>query len=136
MDILSFPKTEYLLHTSIRLLQAESLDWLEGISFWKEELAFFSSFLAKKKLDKAFQIGEVRELEKELEHIASTKLDTLKNEIETHNASLTAFLLSTLKADDEGNRIRHRFMLKEMNNMHCLIRNFIRNVYFLIKNMS
>lgn len=133
MDIISFSKTEYLLHTSISLLQTESQDWLEDISFWKDELAFFSSFLVKKRSDRIYPVREIQELEKELAQITSLKLDTIKKELKNHDASLTALLLSTSNTDGESDRLRHHVLQKEMSNMHTLIRNFKRNVYLFIQ---
>jgi hypothetical protein len=47
MKLLSNPKTEYLLDASFEYLHNESLEWLNEMDFWRDEMAFFQKLLHK-----------------------------------------------------------------------------------------
>jgi hypothetical protein len=41
MELLTSQKMEYLLDASLQALHAESLEWIQEIDFWKDEMIFF-----------------------------------------------------------------------------------------------
>ena len=42
MELLTSPKATYLLEADLVILHEESQEWLNDISFWRDEIAFFT----------------------------------------------------------------------------------------------
>ena len=51
MELLTSPKSTYLLEAGLDVLHEQSIEWLNEIAFWRDETAFFYSLVAKKTLE-------------------------------------------------------------------------------------
>ncbi|MBA3706528.1 MAG: hypothetical protein H0W84_11715 [Bacteroidetes bacterium] len=48
MELLANPKSKYLLDAGLEILHEQSIEWLNDIEFWHDEIAFFYSLVIKK----------------------------------------------------------------------------------------
>lgn len=133
MELLSKPKTEYLLEVSLEALHAESLEWLNEVEFWHDEMAFFYKLLHKKKPNKKFPSQELAALEKIMVQITGEGLDKVKNELQKHERSLKSVLTSISLGEEQTYRKAHRIILAEVYSLHLSLRTFKKNVYSFVQ---
>lgn len=133
MELLTPQKTAYLLDASLQTLHTESLEWMQEIDFWKEEVIFFYKLIHKKESTKAFPTKELAAMEKEMIRINSDELDKIKDTVQQHERSLVAVLKMTSLRDEEGYRKEHRRLLKEIYAIQALIRAFKKDVFSAFK---
>ena len=95
MELLMNSKTDYLLEASLESLHAESMEWLNEIDFWSDEMTFFYRLLRKNQSNKAFPTAELAAVEMELVSLTSDKVNKLRNEIQNHERSLSAVMKNT-----------------------------------------
>lgn len=129
MELLTYPKTEYLLDASLESLHQESLEWLKEIAFWADEMSFFFTLLHKKEVREAFPTKELAALEKELIRIHGDKLDAARSMVESHERTLASVLKTTSLQAEESYRETHRRLLMEVYGMQSLIRDFKKAVF-------
>ncbi|WP_276370757.1 hypothetical protein [Chryseolinea sp. H1M3-3] len=133
MELLTYPKTEYLLDASLESLHAESLTWLSEISFWTDEMAFYYKLLHKKELVETCPPLDLAFLEKDLIKIYGEKLDKVRLEIKSHERALASVIKSTSLQEEENFREAHRRLLMEIYEIQMLIRIFKKRVFEFIK---
>lgn len=133
MELLSNPKTKYLLDASLEFLHAESLEWLKEIDFWQDEIAFFYKLLHKKEPKNSFPREALASMEKKLVDINSDKLDKVRSEIQSHERSLAAVLKTTSLQEEENYREIHRKLLRVLYEINVLIRNFKKDVFSFVR---
>ena len=133
MELLSNPRTEYLLDASFDSLHSESLDWLKEISFWQDEMVFFYKLLHKKASKESFPSKELAAIERKLVGIIGDKLDRIKNEVQNHERSLALLMRTTNLQEKENYRQAHQRLLHEVYDMHAVIRNFKKDVFDFVQ---
>ena len=133
MELLMYPKTDYLLNTSLESLHAESREWLREIDFWKDEMAFFYNLIHEKSKGKAFPQAEAAAFERELLEVNTNKLDSLRNQVRSHEQALSTLFTATVLQEEEKYRETHRKLLQEMYDCHLVIRNFKKNIFSYIQ---
>jgi uncharacterized protein YfkK (UPF0435 family) len=133
MELLTSQKMEYLLEASLQTLHTESLEWIQAIDFWREEMIFFYKLIHKKESMKGFPTKELAAIEKELIRISSDELEKIKTSVQRHERSLAAVLKTTSLRDEEGYREEHRKLLKDIYGIQALIRAFKKNVFSAFK---
>jgi len=134
MELLTYPKSEYLLEASLESLHQESQEWLNEIEFWADEMAFFFTLLHKKEVRETFPSEELADLEKELIRIHGDRLDTIKSSVQRHERILAAVLKTTSLQEEESYRTTHRQLLMEIYALQLLVRNFKKTVFSFAKN--
>lgn len=129
MELLTYPKTEYLLEASLESLHQESQEWLKEIAFWSDEMSFFFTLLHRKEVREVFPSKELVTLEKELIRIHGDKLDTARSLVQSHERTLASVLKTTSLQDEESYRNAHRKLLIEIYDLQSLIKNFKKAVF-------
>jgi hypothetical protein len=132
MELLANPKTEYLLQASLKSLHVESQEWLKEIEFWRDELAFFYKLLREKESIEDFPKEALVAIQKELIRIDSEKLEVIKNQVQSHENSLSALLKATSMQDEELYRETHRKLLIEIYEVQSLIRIYKKELFSFI----
>jgi hypothetical protein len=133
MELLIYPKTDYLLDASLESLHAESQAWLQNIDFWTDEMAFFYKLLHKKELIETYPSRELAAIEKELIKVYGERLEKARTEIQSHERLLGALVKSTSFVEDENYREKHRKLVLEIFDIQVLIRSFKKKVFDFIK---
>jgi hypothetical protein len=133
MEMISGPKTEYLLDASLATLHAESREWLSELNFWNEEMSCFYKLLHKNATSSGFPTSELADLEKEMIRITSEDLIRVKNEVETHERTLGAIMKNTSFGEQRQYRERHKMILDDIYALQLAIRRFKKSVFALVK---
>jgi hypothetical protein len=133
MELLIYPKTDYLLDASLESLHSESQAWLQNIDFWTDEMAFFYKLLHKKELIETYPSRELAAIEKELIKVYGERLEKARTEIQSHERLLGALVKSTSFMEDENYREKHRKLVLEIYDIQVLIRSFKKKVFDFIK---
>lgn len=108
MELLTSPKTTYLLEAGIEVLHAQSNEWLNEIAFWRDESAFFYTLIVSKTL-KFVPINAkntLKKIEEELISITGEDLNNLQKEVEQHETFLND-LLESKYLSEASYRQRH-----------------------------
>lgn len=132
MQLLSNPKTDYLLEASLESLHAESLEWLKEIDFWRDEMVFFYKLLRSSPSNKAYPTAELAAVEMELVSLTSDKVDKIRNDVLRHERELSAVIRSLSSGEEERYRETHRTLLLEIYDVHVQIRNFKKEVFSFV----
>jgi hypothetical protein len=133
MELLTYPKAEYLLDASLESLHAESLEWLKEIDFWRDEMAFFYKILHRKETRNSFPTQEVAAIEKDLIGINGEKLDRIRHDVQHHEQSLSVLLKGNSIQDEEKYRRTHREILLDISSLNLIIRNFKRELFSFVQ---
>jgi hypothetical protein len=133
MELLTYPKTEYLLDASLESLHSESQEWLKDIDFWTDEMAFYYKLLHKKELIETYPSKELASIEKELIKVYGERLDKARAEIQSHERALASVVKNTSFQEEESYREKHRKLLMEIFDLQVLIRSFKKKVFDFIK---
>jgi hypothetical protein len=133
MQLLTNPKTDYLLEASLESLHAESLEWLKEIDFWSDEMAFFYKLLRKSQAAKAYPTAELASVEMELVTLTSDKVDKLRSDVLRHERELSAVIRSISSGDEEHYRETHRKLLMDIYETLQEIRAFKKEVFSFVK---
>jgi len=133
MELLTYPNSKYLLEVSIDSLHADSLEWLNEIDFWKDEMTFFYKLLHKKNAFDDFPTEELASLDKELIRINSDQLDKLKKELQKHEQLLAAIIKNPSLMEKEKYSAMHHELLLEIFAVSQLIKDLKRRVYSFSK---
>lgn len=132
MELLTTPKTNYLLNASLETLHVESSEWLREINFWNDELNFFMKLIAIKREISGFPASELGKLEKQLTHITNQKIERLRKGVESHERLLSSLFKADTFGDEESYRYAHKKLLKEMYEVNKLIRDFKKDFFSFI----
>lgn len=133
MEMISGPKTEYLLDASLATLHAESREWLNELNFWSEEMSCFYKLLHKNASSLDFPTRELTDLEKEMIRITSEELMRVKSEVETHERTLVAIMKNTSFGEQREYRDRHKMILDDLYALQRVIRRFKKKVFALVR---
>lgn len=129
MELLTFPKNEYLLDASLEDLHSQSQEWIKEIDFWNDEIAFFYKLLHKKETKNVFPARELAEIEKTLIRINSEDMLRLRNEVLNHERLLSTLIRSTSLSEEQVYREAHRRLYRDMYKLNELIRSFKKSVF-------
>jgi hypothetical protein len=137
MELLTSPKSSYLLEAGLEILHEQSNEWLNEISFWREEIAFFYAIIIKKTYLSVpvHSKNAISLIEKELDIISSGQLDKLQKEVEDHERSLYKFLKDKVGTDMEY-RETHKKLAHEFENFEKKLRLIKRDIFGLMKLIS
>jgi len=133
MELLAYPNSKYLLEASIETLHAQSLEWLNQIDFWKDEMTFFYKLMHTKKAFAGFPTEELASIDSELIRINSDKLDKLRKEVQNHEQLLAAIIKLPTVMDKERYSETHRNLIMEIFAVSELIKDFKRTVFSFSK---
>lgn len=129
MELLTFPKNEYLLDASLEDLHAQSQEWIKEIDFWNDEISFFYKLLHKKETKNVFPARELAEIEKTLIRINSEDMLRLRDEVLNHERLLSILIRSTSLSEEQVYREAHRRLYRDMYKLNDLIRAFKKSVF-------
>ena len=129
MELLTHPKSEYLLAASLEDLHAQSQEWLKELGFWSDEMAFFYKLLHKKETRNIFPPKDLAEIEKVLIGINSDQLLSLRAGVLSHERLLSSVIKSTSLAEEQVYRETHRKLLGDMRDLDMVIRAFKNSVF-------
>lgn len=133
MELLSYPKTEYLLFASLESLHAESLEWRSEVQFWQEELAFLYKILRKQWSSSPFPSAEIAALEKRLIDITSNDLLKAKEEVESHEKFLSSLIKNNSMVNEDTYRKKHSEILTNMHSLKEIIKSYKRHLFEFIR---
>jgi hypothetical protein len=129
MELLTFPKNEYLLDASLEDLHSQSQEWIKEIDFWNDEISFFYKLLHKKETNNVFPARELAEIEKTLIRINSEDMLRLRDEVLNHERLLSTLIRSTSLSEEQVYREAHRRLYRDMYKLNDLIRSFKKSVF-------
>lgn len=132
MELLTYPKTDYLLNSSLKSLHTESQEWIKEIEFWKDEMAFFFKFIRRKSKEEDAYTTELEEIQVQV--IATTeKLNTIKNKVKSHEQALASLFKDVAFQEENNYREAHKTLLKEIYDLHLLIKKIKREIFSLMR---
>lgn len=134
MELLNYPNTDYLLDASLESLHAQSVEWLNELGFWRDEMTFFYHMLRNKRFAKAFPALEMAEIEKELVKLNGEQLDKVKTGVASHERLLAAVYKSASLPAETVYRESHRILLSDMHALNDGIRNFKKKLFSFLEN--
>ncbi|HEU5290167.1 MAG TPA: hypothetical protein VFU05_05945 [Cyclobacteriaceae bacterium] len=134
MELLSNPKTEFLLDASLESLHTQSVAWMNELIFWSDEMTFFYQMLHHKKLSAAFPSSQVATIDKELVRLNGEKLDKVKTGVASHERLLASVYKSSSLADEQVYREAHRKLLVDMQALNQDIRTFKKKFFAFVEN--
>lgn len=133
MELLTQPKTEYLLDASLESLHVESLEWLKEIDFWSDEIAFFYKLLKRTNAAKDYPGTELAIMEKKLISVNSDKVSKVRSDIYQHERALAGVLKSAYLLEEDRYREKHRQLLMDIYSIHTVIRSLKKEVFSFIQ---
>ena len=133
MELISNPKSEYLLGASLGTLHAESREWLSEVNFWSEEMSCYYKLLHRNESFRAFPKQEVAEIEKDMIRIDSEELVKIREQIERHERELAGLMKNTSSTEEYEYRHKHKELLSEMYELRHVIREFKELIFALVR---
>lgn len=134
MELLEPTKSNFLLEAPLEILHEESLEWLEEIEFWKDEVAFFYKLMITKGERKP-PTKNLLSIQNQIIYFSSEKLDDLKLEIQTHERFL-ARMLKSVRQDENVYRSRHRALSKKISDTEKQFKEIKKKIFLLAKKIS
>lgn len=134
MELLTSPKSVYLLNAGIEVLHAQSNEWLNEIAFWRDETAFYYTLIVEKSMI-SVPVGTkeiLKNIEKELIKITSGELDELQNFVNQHE-KLLSNLIENVSDDEEDYRDKHRLLEMKFSEMERRFKTLKQEIFELIK---
>jgi hypothetical protein len=137
MELLTSSKKTYLLEAGIEILHEQSIEWLNEIAFWREEIAFFYAIIIKKThLSVPMHSKDAISLiENELDIISGGSLEKLQSEVEAHEKALFKFLNDKTGTEREY-RDAHKKLTHEFENFEKKLKLIKRDIFGLMKLIS
>ncbi|HEY0031288.1 MAG TPA: hypothetical protein VGC65_11055 [Bacteroidia bacterium] len=137
MKLMSFATKTYLLEAPIEILHEESLEWLDAIEFWKDEVAFFYKLIMEKDREDIlkFQAKDVDSIEKHLIQISVEKLDALKGEVQEHEKFLTK-MMEDPKLDEQLYRARHKQLATKFHDFESEFKLMKMKIFQMVKSLN
>ncbi len=133
MELLGYPKSEYLLNAPLESLHNESAAWLHELGFWADEMAFFYRLLHEKKFSAEFPTTEIAEIEKTLVRLNGEDLQKVKAQLTAHERLLATAFQSPSLADEQGYRLQHQTLHHDMTTLQQQIRNFKKSLFSFVR---
>lgn len=134
MELLESAKADFLLEAPLEILHEESMEWLEEIEFWKDEVAFFYKLMITKGERKP-PTKNLLSIQNQIIYFSSEKLDDLKIEIQTHERFL-ARMLKAVRQDESAYRARHETLSKKISDTEKKFREMKRKIFLFVKKKS
>lgn len=134
MELLTSPKSAYLLNAGLETLHEQSEEWLSEIEFWRDEAAFFYTLIVKKTL-KSIPMNakdNIQKIEKELISITGGELDELQRSVEQHEKFLCR-ILESQKMDEGSYRNKHRELSVKFYQFEKRFKSLKKEVFNLIE---
>lgn len=103
---ISNPKAQFLLGAGLDVLHFESIEWLDTIDFWKDEIRFFNDLLKKKESSKKNDL-KYQNMLKNLDTIYTDLFEDLENSIVEHEQLLSRIELAEKGLSDADYREKH-----------------------------
>ncbi len=135
MEMLTSPKTEYLLQASLEVLHEQSLEYLNEIAFIKEEIAFFNTLL-NKNAGRQFPSEQSAAFGKELVSFNSGVVSVLQNKIMEHERWLSDIIKTDTLGRQESYRNIHREVTEEMNACHKRYFQLKKSIFSFVKSQE
>jgi len=134
MELLKSPKSMYLLDAGLEVLHAQTIEWLNEISFWRDEAAFFYSLVVKKTLKSVPVNGKdnIKAIERALIAINGVELDELQQTVENHECYLND-LLENKYLKEEYYRNTHKEMTIKFSEFERRFKSLKREVFALVE---
>lgn len=129
MELLTSPRTEYLLEASLVSLHAESREWLNAIAFWNQEMSFFYKLIHIREPHLDFPTEGIAEIERELIAITSDSLHQMKVSVEKHEEALRTMATNYSSGEETAYRDEHRKLVHAMYELQTQITKFKQRVY-------
>src|ERR1035438_9457025 len=109
MELLTSPKSMYLLEAGLEVLHQQTNEWRSDLQFWKEEIPFFLNLVER---DKNQQIpktskASMEKIEGELLQIITEEIDQLNLEVDLHEYFLCK-MMETPEKDQQDYREKHK----------------------------
>ena len=116
MELISTPKTEYLLEAGVEILHEESNEWLSKIALWSDEAAFFEHLLEKclAKAEEKEQKGQLEHLQNKLLYYKGELLREYQKQIREHENYLDKMLTKDSVEDERKYREKHRSLAEKV----------------------
>lgn len=114
MEMLTSPKSEYLLQASLEVLHEQSLEYLKELDFMKVEITFFNKLL-NKNAGKRFPSEQAAALGKRMVKFTSQSLPDLRKKIVDHERWLSDIIKTDTLGRQESYREIHRDITNEMS---------------------
>lgn len=133
MELLTYPRTDYLLDATLATLHTESVAWLSELDFWCDEMTFLYRLIHHRKLSKSLPIAEVAAFDMELVRLNGEVIESLRSDITSHERLLASACTSNSAVEQQVYREAHRVLLGEMHNLQTLIRGFKRKAFIAIE---
>ncbi|UAM97639.1 hypothetical protein K8354_15240 [Polaribacter litorisediminis] len=128
------PKTALLLEAGLNVLHFESVEWLDTIAFWKDEVKFFYKILSEKESSEKNNSDYHRML-KTLDKIHLDLFDDLEHSIIEHEKLLSKIEQGHKGVSDYEYREKHRHIYARMDTFTNDFKNFKRVVFQYIKGL-
>ena len=130
-------KIEFLLEAPLEILHQESMEWLNTIDFWKDEITFLNHLLTGKtslfpNLKNSID-GKV--ILNYLQNVSSDTLSDIKLNVQAHEGYL-AKLLSDDKLSQEAYRSKHKNVLQKMRNFEKELKEIKFKVFDFVKKQA
>ena len=127
----SNPKTALLLGAGLHVLHQESREWLEAITFWKDETKFFATLLNKKESNNS----EYGKMLHNLDKIHKNLFDYLEDDIRKHELLLSRLYKNEKGLSDGDYREKHRSLGNKMELFTRDFKEFKKMVFGYIKKL-
>ena len=134
MKQIALSKKTYLLEAPLEILHEESLEWIEEIEFWKNEVAFFLKLLKQKSKQNPSDLKtpEAKGIEKHLIHVSVEKLEELKIEAQSHEQFLVK-IMDNPKLDEHIYRLRHKTLSEIFKNFETEFKEMKKEIFQLVE---
>ena len=135
MELLTSPKTTYLLEADLVVLHEESQEWLNEISFWRDEIAFFYTLMIRK-VDKEYSLEDKNELahiQDEILSLSGREFTDIETIINQHESYLASLLKNNLLKDEQDYRNRHKVMASQMHAFNIRMQKLKKHIFTLVK---
>lgn len=134
MNLLGYPKSDYLLEAPLKSLHDHSVTWLNELNFWKDEMVFFYHLLYHQKFSKPFPSAEMAEIEKEIVELNVERLDRLRSGVARHEQNLASVYRTASMAEEQIYREAHRNLLNDIDALYEDIRKFKKKIFSFVEN--
>ena len=130
MEQLAPAKSSYLLEAPLEILHEESLEWLEEVEFWKDEVAFLYKLIIQKSKERTplLKTKQAKEAERHLIYISVEKLGDLKIEVDAHEKFLSR-VIDNKKFDAELYRSRHKAIAEKFQDFEKEFRDMKKKIF-------
>jgi len=133
-NLISNPKTQFLLGAGLDVLHHESTEWLENIAFWKDEAKFFDKLLNQKYPTEENKYVYLNMLEM-LRKIHGDFINQLEKDVRDHEGMLAKLVQNKSGQSDWDYREKHRHISSQIKTMKNEFRAFKRIIFEYVKNL-